>query len=74
LQRKGGSSAGGLSSPPTGTESDDEMDQSVEAVVVGPDGPFPPGISLQRCATAAHSIVRLEVLHRSATMALWKGP
>lgn len=35
---------------------------------------FPPGVSLARCATAAHSVVRLEVLHRSATMALWKGP
>lgn len=45
-----------------------------DAVVVGPDGPFPPGISLQRCATAAHSVVRLEVLHRSATLAMWKGP
>ncbi|KAJ9120686.1 hypothetical protein QFC22_002617 [Naganishia vaughanmartiniae] len=47
---------------------------SEDTVVVGPDGPFPPGISLQRCATAAHSVVRLEVLHRSATLALWKGP
>jgi hypothetical protein len=35
---------------------------------------FPPGISLARCATAAHTIVRLEVLHRSAAMALWNGP
>lgn len=35
---------------------------------------FPPGISLARCATAAHTIVRLEVLHRSAVMALWDGP
>ncbi|WVQ83972.1 hypothetical protein IAT38_006117 [Cryptococcus sp. DSM 104549] len=35
---------------------------------------FPPGISLARCATAAHTIVRLEVLHRSAMMAMWKGP
>jgi hypothetical protein len=35
---------------------------------------FPPGISLARCATAAHTIVRLEVLHRSASMALWDGP
>lgn len=31
---------------------------------------FPPGISLARCATAAHTIVRLEVLHRSAALAL----
>ncbi|WWC59163.1 uncharacterized protein I303_101711 [Kwoniella dejecticola CBS 10117] len=35
---------------------------------------FPPGISLARCATAAHTIVRLEVLHRSAVMAMWDGP
>ncbi|KAK8846726.1 hypothetical protein IAR55_005813 [Kwoniella newhampshirensis] len=35
---------------------------------------FPPGISLARCATAAHMIVRLEVLHRSAVMAMWDGP
>lgn len=49
-------------------------DTNEDAVVVGPDGPFPPGISLQRCATAAHSVVRLEVLHRSATLAMWKGP
>ena len=35
---------------------------------------FPPGISLARCATAAHTIVRLEVLHRSAMMALSDGP
>jgi len=31
---------------------------------------FPPGISLARCATAAHTIVRLEVLHRSAVLAM----
>lgn len=54
------------------SDSSDNMDD--EPVVVGPDGPFPPGISLQRCATAAHSVVRLEVLHRSATLAMWKGP
>lgn len=35
---------------------------------------FPPGISLARCATAAHTIVRLEVLHRSAVIAMWNGP
>ncbi|OCF76632.1 hypothetical protein I204_02330 [Kwoniella mangroviensis CBS 8886] len=35
---------------------------------------FPPGISLARCATAAHTIVRLEVLHRSAVIAMWDGP
>lgn len=35
---------------------------------------FPPGISLARCAAAAHTIVRLEVLHRSAVIALWDGP
>ena len=35
---------------------------------------FPPGISLARCATAAHAIVRLEVLHRSAVIAMTEGP
>ena len=35
---------------------------------------FPPGISLARCATAAHTIVRLEVLHRSAVIAMCEGP
>jgi hypothetical protein len=64
--------ASGLNSYSSIQDSDEDMDE--DAVVVGPDGPFPPGISLQRCATAAHTIVRLEVLHRSATMALWKGP
>ncbi len=62
----------GVYSSTSGLDSDEDMDE--DAVVVGPDGPFPPGISLQRCATAAHSIVRLEVLHRSASMALLDGP
>jgi hypothetical protein len=35
---------------------------------------FPPGISLARCAAATHTIVRLEVLHRSAVIAMWDGP
>ena len=35
---------------------------------------FPPGVSLERCATAAHAIIRLEVLHRSAQIAMWEGP
>ncbi|GMK59812.1 hypothetical protein CspeluHIS016_0900290 [Cutaneotrichosporon spelunceum] len=35
---------------------------------------FPPGISLARCATAAHTIVRLEILHRSAALALDGSP
>ena len=35
---------------------------------------FPPGVSLERCATAAHAIIRLEVLHRSAVMAMSDGP
>lgn len=34
---------------------------------------FPPGISLARCAMAAHSIVRLQVLHRSAAIAMDGG-
>jgi hypothetical protein len=45
-----------------------------ERPIGGPLHIFPPGISLARCATAAHTIVRLEVLHRSATIAMWKGP
>lgn len=48
--------------------------ESVAPVVVGPDGPFPPGMSLTRIAQAAHTVIRLEVLHRSAGLALWKGP
>lgn len=35
---------------------------------------FPPGVSLARLATAAHTVVRLEVLHRSAVIAMWDGP
>lgn len=34
---------------------------------------FPPGISLARCAMAAHAIVRLQVLHRSAALAMDGG-
>ncbi|EKC98880.1 hypothetical protein A1Q2_06851 [Trichosporon asahii var. asahii CBS 8904] len=34
---------------------------------------FPPGISLARCAMAAHAIVRLQVLHRSAALAMDAG-
>lgn len=33
-----------------------------------PDGPFPPGLSLERCSAAAHSIVRLEVRPGSQTL------
>lgn len=62
------------SGAPAKQDSDSSDNVDDEPVVVGPDGPFPPGISLQRCATAAHSVVRLEVLHRSATLAMWKGP
>lgn len=36
--------------------------------------PFPPGLSLARCTAAAHSVVRLEILHRSATFALPPPP
>jgi hypothetical protein len=52
----------------------DDNDQA--PIVPKSDTPqiFPPGLSLARCATAAHTIVRLEVLHRSAVIALWKGP
>ncbi|WVQ97788.1 hypothetical protein IAU59_004902 [Kwoniella sp. CBS 9459] len=54
------------------------VDEKADKVLPPPDSQmldvFPPGISLARCATAAHTIVRLEVLHRSAVMALWDGP
>jgi hypothetical protein len=55
------------------------VDANANAVVTPASDPanmqiFPPGISLARCATAAHTIVRLEVLHRSATIAMWNGP
>jgi hypothetical protein len=36
-------------------EEADEDSERGEAVVVGPDGPFPPGMSLARVAQAAHS-------------------
>lgn len=39
-----------------------------------PDGPFPPGLSLERCSAAAHSIVRLETLQRTAAFMLLDGP
>jgi hypothetical protein len=51
-----------------GVGADDKPSESTAVAV------FPPGISLARCATAAHTIVRLEVLHRSATIAMWDGP
>ncbi|WVR04404.1 hypothetical protein IAU60_001406 [Kwoniella sp. DSM 27419] len=54
------------------------VDEKADKVLPPPDSQmmdvFPPGISLARCATAAHTIVRLEVLHRSAVMAMWDGP
>ncbi|WVF70097.1 hypothetical protein IAT40_004885 [Kwoniella sp. CBS 6097] len=54
------------------------VDDKADKVLPPPDSQmldvFPPGISLARCATAAHTIVRLEVLHRSAVMAMWDGP
>jgi len=46
-----------------------DPDEDVPELVI-----FPPGISLARCATAAHTIVRLEVLHRSASIAMSEGP
>jgi hypothetical protein len=39
-----------------------------------PDGPFPPGLSLERCSAAAHSIVRLETLQRTAAFTMLDGP
>ena len=61
-------------------ENDKPATNSLVPSAAGPTGLggelqyFPPGISLARCETAAHTIVRLEVLHRSAAMALWDGP
>jgi hypothetical protein len=56
-----------------GVDANDNITEP-ERPIGGPLHIFPPGISLARCATAAHTIVRLEVLHRSATIAMWKGP
>jgi hypothetical protein len=53
---------------------EDDKPKGVEEGLNGDVAIFPPGISLARCATAAHTIVRLEVLHRSAAIALWDGP
>lgn len=86
-----------LNKPASAVEIDDggeDESKNPTAVVVGPDGPFPPGMSLARVAQAAHSefhsltrglfllaaecfrtslgVIRLEVLHRSATLALCK--
>ncbi len=55
-----------------GQDDDGDDYEDAEPMPVGPDGPFPPGVSLARCVTAAHSIVRLQVLHRSATLAMSK--
>ena len=53
----------------------DENDRPATSVGDSDDSAiFPPGISLARCATAAHTIVRLEVLHRSAAIAMTEGP
>jgi hypothetical protein len=51
----------------------DSNDRAIEPSLPTTDI-FPPGVSLARCATAAHTIVRLEVLHRSAAMAMFKAP
>ena len=52
----------------------DENDKPIQSEDSGVANVFPPGVSLARCATAAHAVVRLEVLHRSATIAMWDGP
>ncbi|KAL7424347.1 hypothetical protein Q5752_000029 [Cryptotrichosporon argae] len=59
--------AGGTGASTTSVAGEASDDDDLAAV-------FAPGLSLQRCATAAHTIVRLEVIHRSATMALAEGP
>ena len=47
-----------LNKPVSTVDAEDDAEddlESTEAVVVGPDGPFPPGMSLARVAQAAHS-------------------
>jgi hypothetical protein len=71
-----GSAAGPRSSVPHKAWGVDANDKALTVPDLDIPRPqiFPPGLSLARCATAAHTIVRLEVLHRSAVIALWKGP
>jgi hypothetical protein len=61
-----------------GVDANDKPDEKAQPVAPAPNPDtaqlFPPGVSLARCATAAHTIVRLEVLHRSAVIAMWDGP
>lgn len=61
-----------------GVDDNDKPDQTAAPIAPTTDPAastlFPPGVSLARCATAAHTIVRLEVLHRSAVIAMWDGP
>jgi len=47
-----------LAKPASSVDADEPLDDDTDtsdAVVVGPDGPFPPGMSLARVAQAAHS-------------------
>ena len=47
-----------LAKPASSADADEPLDDdsdTADAVVVGPDGPFPPGMSLARVAQAAHS-------------------
>ena len=63
-----------------GVDANDKPDETASPAAAVPTADpatanlFPPGVSLARCATAAHTIVRLEVLHRSAVIAMWDGP
>ena len=72
------SDSAGLKTPrkPWGVDEHDKVEAPPVGIPVNPESRdlFPPGLSLQRCAMAAHTIVRLEVLHRSASIAMWKGP
>ncbi|RXK42243.1 hypothetical protein M231_00602 [Tremella mesenterica] len=60
-----------------GVSSEDKVvaeEANIDSAAIANRTIFPPGVSLARCATAAHTIVRLEVLHRSAVIAMWEGP
>ncbi|WRT65049.1 uncharacterized protein IL334_001991 [Kwoniella shivajii] len=70
----GSSSIAGSNKPHKAWGVDDKSDKVLPPPDVQKLDVFPPGISLARCATAAHTIVRLEVLHRSAVIAMWDGP
>ncbi|ORX34355.1 hypothetical protein BD324DRAFT_653133 [Kockovaella imperatae] len=66
------SAASSKPSKPWGVD-DDDKPEKVSEYESHPMTVFPPGVSLERCATAARAIIRLEVLHRSAQIAMYDG-